>query len=110
MSYEYPEADGEDAQPEVQEAVERWREEVPDEVKQDQALLYWLLNGGTPNYKMDKEDADYVHEPQGAQKCGNCEYGYLSVEDGKMICSKVQGKVKANHWCRLWEKGENYNP
>lgn len=106
--YEYPEAGSEEAQPEVQEAVERWREKVPDDVKEEQPLLYWLLGSGTPPYKMAKDDANYVEEPQGGQQCSNCEYAYLSTEDGTMICSQVRGQIHATHWCRLWEAGENY--
>lgn len=106
--YEYPDAGTEDAQPEVVDAVERWRNEVPEEEKHDQPLLYWLLGSGTPEYKMDKEDAEYIEEPQGGQKCANCEYAYLEAETGEMICSQVRGQIHASHWCRLWERGENF--
>lgn len=108
-NYEYPDAPAEDAPDEVKEAVERWREEVPEEVKEQEPLLYYLLGSGTPPYKMDKDDAEYIHEPQGIQRCANCEYGYIEAESGEMICSQIRGQVRANHWCRLWKAGEQYD-
>jgi hypothetical protein len=100
--YQYPEA-GENAPDLIQQAIQRFHEEVPDDRKEDTPLLYWLLGDGTPSYKMSKPDSDYAEEPKGEQKCGNCEYAYQEVVTGKLICSKVRGEIKLEHWCRLWE-------
>lgn len=100
--YTYPRTPAEDAQPEVKEAVERFREEVDTELKENEPLLYWLLGSGTPPYKMEKADADYDIEPYEGQKCGNCEFYYEGV-DGGGVCSQVRGDIKRQHWCRLWE-------
>lgn len=101
--YEYPEAGPEDAPPEVQDAVERFREDVPDEVKADTPLLYWLLAESTPAYKMAKQDADYQAEPNAEERCANCEYFYTGA-DGESICAQVAGGIEPEAWCRLYER------
>lgn len=105
-TFEYPDAGAEDAPEEVQEAVQRFRSEIPEEVKAEDALLYWLLGTGTPAYKMSKADAEYQSHPEGAEYCGSCEYAYLSNESGDLICSKVRGEVDWMGWCRLWDETE----
>jgi hypothetical protein len=99
--YTYPRTPAEDAQPEVKAAVERYREEVDEEEKEYEPLVYWLLGSGTPPYKMEKADADYAIEPFENQKCGNCEFYYEGV-DGRGVCSQIRGEIKREHWCRLW--------
>lgn len=102
--YEYPGAGGPEAQPEVREAVERWRREEmddPDDTRHTTPLLYWLLGDGTPPYKMSQEDADYRPEPSGDERCANCEYFYEEVATGEHICSQIRGAVEPGGWCRL---------
>jgi hypothetical protein len=103
--YRYPGVPAEQTQPEVAEALERWREEVDDDVKENTPLLYWLLGTGTPPYKMEKGDADYDTKPHGEMRCGNCEYYYEGM-DGSGVCSQVRGNIQRSHWCRLWEEAE----
>jgi len=100
--YTYPRTPAEDAQPEVKDAVRRFREEVDTEEKKNEPLLYWLLGSGTPPYKMEKADADYDVEPYEGQKCANCEFYYEGV-DGQGVCSQVRGDIGRKHWCRLWQ-------
>lgn len=101
--YEYPRAAGPKAQPEVQEAVERYREEVSEEEKERRPLLYWLLGSGTPPYKMGKEESEYVDETSQAQKCANCRFAYQKVIDSKrFICSQIDGFIKPAGTCKLW--------
>jgi hypothetical protein len=103
----YPDAPHKDAPPEVKQAVERWRKEVPESEKEDTALLYWLLGTGTPEYKFGKEDVDYKERPVDGMNCANCEYAYREVVSGKMICSQIRGEVKGEHWCRLWDGADS---
>mgnify|MGYP000108347594 CR=1 FL=1 len=98
----YPDAPADDAPEGVREAVEVWREEVPDAVKYEVPLLYWLLGAGTPDYKMPKDAAGYVDHPVDGMRCDNCEY-YYEAPDGSAVCSQVRGDVEADHYCDLWE-------
>lgn len=103
--YEYPDAGGPDAPPEMQELVERFLEEVPLSVKKEQPLLYFALGTGTPAYKMSQDDAEYVDdaEDKGNHICQTCEYLYLKPASGKYICSQIRGEVSPEGWCKLWE-------
>lgn len=96
----YSEA-GHRAQPEVQDAIERFRR-LPM-AERDTPLLYWLLGDGTPPYKMSKEDSAYQATPQGKQKCSNCEYAYKKVVREQFICSQISGDIRPEAWCRLWK-------
>lgn len=91
------------AQPEVVEAVERFRS-LPARVRAKLPLLYWLLGAGTPPYKMTREDSDYgAPPPQAAgHVCGNCRFAYARVLTGDVICSQIEGRVGWAAWCRLW--------
>jgi hypothetical protein len=100
-NFEYPNAGKSNAAREVQEAVQRFREEVSESTKRETPLIYWLLGTGTPEYKMSKEDAGYKQEPEGTMVCSNCQYWYVG-SDGEGVCSKVRGQVWESHWCRLW--------
>ena len=97
---------GQNAPPEVQKAIERWKT-LPIEDRKHQPLLYWLLGSGTPDYKMSKEDAAYQEEPREKQKCGNCEFAYLKVSKDMYICSQMRGEINENAWCRLWTAGDH---
>lgn len=105
-SAEYPEAAPDEAPEEVREAVSRFREEVPDGVKVDTPLLYWLLGASTPAYKMGKGDAEYQDEPKDSNYCGNCEYAYYSNETGNLICSQIRGPIDWDGWCKFWDETE----
>jgi len=100
--FQYPRAGGEKAQPEVQEAVERFRN-LPRDERAKMPLLYWLLGAGTPPYKIAKADCDYkkvTDIPE--QTCGNCEYYYYKPSKDIYICSHVEGEVKPDAWCNRW--------
>jgi len=93
---------GDDAQPEVKEAIERFRE-LPEDERED-VLLYWLLGSGTPPYKVSKQDSEYTDAAEGKQTCDNCEFLYLKNANNKYICSQIRGRVKPEGWCNRWEK------
>lgn len=95
-----------DPQPEVKEAVKRFREMDPDE-RDTNILLYWLLGSGTPPYKMSQSDAQYADDTgTQEQACANCEFLYQKVTTGEYICSQIRGKVKPGGWCNQWEAAE----
>lgn len=101
----YPSLPPEDAAPEAKEFVQRVAEEGHDD---NEALLYQLLGSGTPEWKMSKEDAGYKDEPEDNMVCSNCQYYYVGT-DGEAVCSKVRGEVFPEHWCELWEPGDDTN-
>ena len=92
------------AQPEVVEAVERFRS-LPAEQRNRMPLLYWLLGAGTPVYKMDKEASAYGPTPPGrkGEICGNCRFAYARVLNGQLICSQIEGDIAWKAWCRFWK-------
>lgn len=105
-AFEYPDA-GVNAQPEVQKAIERWRA-LPDEEKESQPLLYWLLGDGTPPYKMSKKDSQYTDKSTVRdQRCANCQFAYQNNSDGNYICSQIRDDIKPLGWCKLWKIAEN---
>lgn len=93
---------GSRAQPEVRQAVKRFRTLTLAERKA-RPLLYWLLGEGTPAFKMSKEDSAYQSTPKGKQKCGNCEFAYKKVVRNQFICSQIEGDIKPQAWCKLWK-------
>lgn len=94
----------ESAPPEVRDAIERWREEVPDDEKSERPLLYWILGTGTPDYKMPKDMSQYTDKSEiEGQRCGNCEFAYFKLSNKKYICSQVRGKIRPAGWCKLWK-------
>jgi hypothetical protein len=98
----YQDAGGAKAQPEVQQAVERYRS-LPPEERARLPLLYWLLGAGTPPYKMSGKDSEYVDQTANPKEtCDNCEYAYKAI-DGTFICSKIRPRVEPKGWCRLWD-------
>lgn len=96
-----------DPQPEVKEAVKRFRDMDPEE-RDTNILLYWLLGSGTPPYKMSQEDAQYS-DNAGTQEtaCANCEFFYQKVPTGDYICSQIRGKVRPEGWCNQWKLADN---
>ena len=107
QSNNYPDA-GKDAQPEVKEALERFKKMSPEE-RSKKPLLYWLLGTGTQPYKMSQEDSEYTDKSPGEHKCDNCVYTFTNHTSGKHICSQIQEEVKLEGWCKLWESGD-YKP
>jgi len=94
-------------QPEVKEAVKRFREMDPEE-RDTNILLYWLLGSGTPPYKMSQEDAKYSDDAGTAETaCANCEFFYQKVPTGEYICSQIRGKVRPEGWCNQWKLADN---
>ncbi len=100
---EYPQAGGPDAQPEVQHAVRRFQH-LPEDLRQNHILLYWLLGSGTPPYKASKPDVDYTDFSSVlGQECSNCVFAYQRVVTGQFICSKMRGTIQPSGWCNRWE-------
>jgi hypothetical protein len=101
--FEYPRAGSERAQPEVQEAVDRFRN-LPRDERAKLPLLYWLLGAGTPAYKIAKEDCDYKKITDNPEHtCGNCEFYYYKPSKDIYICSHVEGEVEPEAWCNRWK-------
>lgn len=97
---------GDNAQPEVQEAILRWAK-LPATERAKKPLLYWLLGSGTPPYKIPKSIARYVDRSGiPGQTCGNCEFQYLKTANKKYICSQIRGAIKPPGWCIYWLKGK----
>ena len=102
----YPQAITPETQPEVAEAIERFRE-LPAIKRREQPLLWWLLGNGTPPLKASKEDANYADpSPVKDETCGNCVYAYKHVTSGKYICSMMRGYIKPAAWCEFWDEEE----
>ena len=94
---------GQKAPPEVQQAIQRWKD-LPEQKKLDTPLLYWLLGSGTPPYKMDKGESQYTNNSEvEGQTCQNCEFTYLKISNKKFICSQISGEIKPSGWCKLWK-------
>ena len=96
--FSYPQA-GLQAQPEVQEAIQRFRF-APDP---NLPLLYWLMGSGTQPFKMARNDSYYEDFSRvRGQRCGNCVYTFKNQVTGKFICSQIRGHITLPAWCRLW--------
>jgi len=65
-------------------------------------LLYVLLGGGTPAYKMSKRDSDYGNPKVAGQSCSNCTFAFQHVTTSDYICSQIAGTIRPILWCRLW--------
>lgn len=99
---DYPNAGGPNAQPEVREAVRRFRS-LPIVEQNRIPLLYWLLGSATPPYKMEPAEANYSRTATGAEKCSNCRHAWQNVPGGFYICAMIRGRIEPGAWCRLWE-------
>lgn len=106
----YPDA-GRNAQPEVREALKRWRK-LPIEEKRSGPLWFWLLGDPTPVYKLPPDAVDYTDSsPIAERTCGNCKYAYRHVVSGKYICSVIRGFIQPSGWCQLWDDAdEDFKP
>jgi hypothetical protein len=105
--YEYDSVERDaEPQPEVKQAVERFRDMDPSE-RDTNVLLWWLLGSGTPPYKMSQEDSQYSDTAGTAEEaCANCDFLYQKVTTGEYICSQIRGKVRPGGWCNLWAPAE----
>jgi len=65
-------------------------------------LLYSLLGSGPGPLKMAKLDAAYQEVPVSEQRCANCSSSYTHNVSNDRICSQVEGTIKPDAWCRLW--------
>ncbi|NDQ58575.1 MAG: hypothetical protein GZ088_16025 [Acidipila sp.] len=98
----YPNA-GTHSQPEIREAVERFRS-LPADKRAELPLLWWLLQDSTQAFKASKIDSRYTAHSPGKQSCASCDFIYLSLRWNKYICSQIEGEVAPAGWCRLWER------
>jgi hypothetical protein len=89
---------------ETKRAIEEFMK-LPENVRANKPLLYYVLGSGTPPYKMSKKDSKYVDVAKGRQKCSNCIFTYIKYVDNKPICSQIRGTIALGGWCKLW-KGE----
>lgn len=104
----YPKA-GINANRYVQKAIQEFRT-LPNNVKEQKPLLYWLLGSGTVPYKMSKKDSLYQGKPFRGQKCGNCRFTFMRWVNKELICSQIQGNIKLEHWCNLWVGSDSVIP
>lgn len=101
----YPEA-GEKAQPEVKSAIERFHT-LPYTERRKHPLLFWLLGESTQDYKITKEDSQYVEVSRTPEQyCKNCLFGYIQLARKNIICSQIQGYIKADGWCNRWKQAD----
>lgn len=101
--YDYPDA-GINASECIKQKIEEFRA-LPEHLKEEEPLLYYLLGSGTPPYKMSKEDSLYadVSNVEG-QYCINCIYSYYQPLRKVLICSQIRGAILKEGWCKLWNK------
>lgn len=104
----YPNA-GINANRYVQKAIMEFRR-LPNDVREQKPLLYWLLGSGTPPYKMTKKDSAYQGTSFKGQNCGNCRFTFMRWVNEELICSQIQGNIELDHWCKLWVGGNTANP
>jgi hypothetical protein len=104
----YPKA-GLNASANVKKAITEFRK-LPDDLRAEKPLLYWLLGSGTPPYKMTKKDSQYQGKEYRGQNCGNCRFTFMRWVNEELICSQIQGNIELKHWCRLWASGDSVNP
>ena len=98
----YPDA-GRGAQPEVREAIKRFRQLPISERKKYPSLWGWLLGkAGTPPYKIERDWIEWKTSPVRGQKCANCQRWYVHKATGTGICDSVSGEWRAESWCSLW--------
>jgi len=101
----YTDAGG-NAPAKVKEAIEEFRA-LPEKERAKRPMLYWILGGGTPDFKIEQEDADYTDKSKVEEKtCANCEYAYQKVWNKKYLCSWVKGEINPEGWSKYWKKGE----
>lgn len=94
---------GDDLQPEVLEAIEKFRA-MPVDERASRPLLFWLLGTGTPPYKEDKDEAMYTDVASNPEHiCANCIHAYLQILTNKLICDHLEGEIAYEGWCRWWE-------
>ncbi len=101
MANDYPQAGQPPAQPEIQQAVRRFRS-LPIAEQARIPLLYWLLGSGTPPYKMAPGEAGYVNPSTGAQTCANCAHAWQNPSTGVLICAMIRDPIVPAAWCRFW--------
>lgn len=106
--YLYPRA-GVNAPPMVKQAIEQFRN-LPNQVKEEKPLLYWLLGSGTPPYKMSKKDSLYKGKSYRGQNCGNCRFTFMRWVNKELVCSQIEGNIKLEHWCKLWASADTVIP
>ncbi len=103
--FSYDEA-GKNAPSAVQQAIAEFHN-LPEAVKKNTPLLYYILGSGTPEYKMSHADSEYTDKASNpSTTCGNCEFAYQKVINKKFICSQIRGHIQPEGWCNQWVKGK----
>jgi len=96
------------ARPGVRAEIRKFIEQ-PAAVRDETPLLYWLLNEGTPPYKMDRFTSEYTDGPTPipGQRCDNCRFAWENVPKRALyICSQIRVKIAPAGWCKLWATWE----
>jgi hypothetical protein len=81
---------------------------MPDRYVTRKPFLYWVLNMGTPNFKMSKRMSLYGNPKVHGQSCGNCMFAYQKVVSKYYICSQIRDRIEPHLWCKLWDTEKNY--
>jgi len=90
------------SKPEINKLVDEFNA-MPEEQKNKEVLLWWMLGKTTQHFKMDRDVAEYADESKVKdQYCNNCPFMYTQYATGKHICSKIKGEIKPMGWCKLW--------
>lgn len=104
-NFDYTDA-GTDAPEEIKKVIEEFHS-LPDSVKKNKPLLYYILGSGTPPYKMSRKDSEYTDQAKNPETtCANCEYAYQKVISEKYICSQIRDEIQPPGWCNQWVKGK----
>lgn len=88
----------------VQNEINRYQK-LNEEFKNEVPLLSYLIPEGTQPYKMERGRAGYIDRSLKKENCANCNSMYQHSFSGSYICSRAQGAVRPEGYCRLWNPG-----
>jgi len=101
MGSRYPYAAGPKAQPEIKQAVERFKS-LPENKRKAKSLLTWLLGPDSFPYKASAEDCEYTKFSDYEACCNNCEHLSFKIANRQPTCSQIQPYVDILGWCNRW--------
>lgn len=85
--------------------LEELSESVPDRYRTAESIDGIQRN---PDELTTKDDAEYQCSPQGYQRCTNCKfYVWDQTGDNVGACTEVEGEIRSQDWCALYEPTED---
>lgn len=81
--------------------LEELSETVPERYRTAESIDGIQRN---PDEVATKADADYQCHPEGYQRCTNCKF-YVQDQTGDDVgaCTVVEGEIRSQDWCALYE-------